>query len=247
MNIKCASWSDLKTAVSNRVLSLQYETSTALYYTYASDGLTTWTYNIKRDSGAEVTDFETNHKANANRPAVAKTDDGKPIVRSESRPIGCTTYFTSVGDDTGIGDGTELSWDFSNSTDDVPAPSGFSRKRIEFKFLDTVYLKEGTIYFHNAVKNSYIDIMVVCPNGQYYYDNDGDAKQATADTVINQYVFHHHIQGTVAMGDELNTESCSPAIPNNYKFWIEVTVPDTDTTSNGSVQLELYRTRTVVL
>lgn len=49
------------------------------------------------------------------------------------------------------------------------------------------------------------------------------------------------------MGDELNSETTSSAIPPNYKFWLEVTVPESDNLSNGWVEIELYRKRTVIL
>lgn len=177
-----------------------------------------------------------------------KSDDGKDIVRAESRPLNTTTIFVGKADNTGIGDGKELKWDFSNADDDISTPpSNCKQKRLEFKFLDDIYVKEGTIYFHNTKKGSYIDLYVVCPNGQYYYDNNGDLQQATEDTIVSHYVIHSFIQGDCPMGDELNTESCSSKIPSNYKFWLDITVPDTDSSSNGYVNLELYRERTVIL
>ena len=49
--------------------------------------------------------------------------DGRPIVRSDSRPIGTVTMFTMAGDTaSGIGDGHHLEWDFSN--DDNLVSSG---------------------------------------------------------------------------------------------------------------------------
>ena len=181
------------------------------------------------------------HKSNP------KSADGKDIIRAESRPIGTTTVFVGKGDDTGIGDGKELSWDFSNSNDEITPPSGYKRKRLEFKFLDDVYVKEGTVYHFESPKGCYIDFYVVCPAGQYYYDNAGDLQLAAVDTPISHYVVHTMIQGSTPMGDELNTETCSEKIPPNYKFWAEITTPDTDVVSNGCVNVEIYRERTIVL
>jgi len=140
-----------------------------------------------------------------------------------------------------------LEWDFSNSTDDITPPTGFKRKRIEWSFIDSVWLKEGTLFFHNASKGSYVDVKVVCPAGNYYYKNDGTPTYAEVDTVVSHYVNHYFFQGTCPMGDELNTETCSNEIPANYKFRIEVTVPDTDSTSNGYINFEMYRVRTEIL
>ena len=87
----------------------------------------------------------------------------------------------------------------------------------------------------------------MCPAGQYYVDNNKVPVQASVDTPIVHYVIRHPLQGTVPMGDELNTETCSDELPNNYKFWVEVTVPEADVISNGVISLELYRRRTTIL
>ena len=193
-------------------------------------------------------EFETSYKNSSNKPITPRDKDGKSYVRAEGKPIGKITCFCSQADSgTNIGDGKELNWDFLDTIDDIAAPAGFKRKRIEANFLDSIYLKDGTIYYHNVLKGSYIDFYVVCPIGEVYLDNNGAPKVAIVDTIISYYVIHHPIQGTVAMGDELNTETVSEEIPNNYKFWLDITVPDADIASNGSVSIELYRDRTVVL
>jgi hypothetical protein len=76
--------------------------------------------------------------------------DGRPIVRSDSRPVGYSTMFTMRGDTaSGIGDGKALFWDFSNDDDIVTegVPDGYKMKRIECNFSEPVYIKEGTNYF----------------------------------------------------------------------------------------------------
>ena len=86
-----------------------------------------------------------NHR-NVSAHKTPLSPDGKEVVRAESRPEDTTTCFTGIGDSAeGIGDGKEFSWDFSNDDDIVEAPSGMKRKRIEFKFLDSVWIKEGTL------------------------------------------------------------------------------------------------------
>jgi hypothetical protein len=242
-------WSDFKNLINSRYLSIQYEELSTKYNLYTADGIFIYHCVIIKDDtpNADQTDFENNYKAAANDAVEPHSEDRKTIVRSESRPLGHTTVFTCIGDDTDIGNGTPLQWDFSNSDDEVTAPEGYKRKRVEFKFLDAIHIKEGTIYFFDMKKGSYIDLYVVCPTGQYYLDNNGVPQQATEDTPVTHYVNHHFLFGDCPMGDELNTESCSAEIPNTYKFWIEVTVPDTDSTSHGSVSAEIYRSRTVIL
>ena len=243
-------WAELKSISSDRNLLLQYLDKDNKYTIWViNNGIFTYT-DIKKESpiNSDQTDFETNYKDQINIPIAPIDFEGKEIVRSESRPIGYNTFFTCAGDsDTVIGDGKELSWDFSNNNDDISAPTGFKRKSLEFSFLDSVYLKEGAIYWNNALKGSYIKIQVVCPQGYYYLDNNGSPVQAEEDTVIHIFANHHMFFGDCPMGDELNTEACSSEIPSYMKYCIEVTVPDTDIISNGHVSVELYRKRSVIL
>ncbi len=203
-------------------------------------------------SSAEMATLSGVVAAHQGDPYIIKAptmSDGRPIVRADSRPIGYATMFTMAGDTaSGIGDGKEILWDFSNNDDEVSAPSGYKRKRIEINFLDPIYIKEGTVYFHSAKKGSYVDFSVICPNGQYYKKRDGSLAQATEDTLITKYLNKHHFYGNCPMGDELNTESATEtALPSNYKLWIETTVPDSDNDSYGYGELEIYRERTCLL
>ncbi len=262
MNNINLTWTEFKNMVEKKKLKIQYEELDNLYKLFASEDGITYTAQIFKnidwlteapdwDWESDKTDFETNYKPNANEPIKLKSPDGKEKLLSLSRPENTTTFFTTSGDDTTnnlIGEGKRIEWDFSNTDDEVTAPTGYKRKRIEFKFIDPVWIKEGTVYFYNAKKGSYIDFFVVCPAGEYYYDNSGSLKQATEDTKITHWVVKHPMQDSVPMGDELNTEAATEnAVPTNYKFWVEVTVPDSDTDSNGVVELEMYRERTVVL
>lgn len=242
------SWTDFKALCATKGLNMQYTETPTEYSVWASENGDRYKAVIERgDSDPDETDFDTNYKSVCNQAIHPLSDDKKLIVRSESRPLNCTTVFTGVADNIGIGDGKVLTWDFSNTNDDVTPPTNYKRKRLEFSFIDTIYIKEGGIYYHNVQKGSYIDFYVVCPAGEYYIDNAGNTQLAGVDTVVNHFTIHHPMQGTVPMGDELNTESCSNAIPSTYKFWIEITVPDTDSSSNGALSLELYRSRTAVL
>lgn len=179
-------------------------------------------------------------------PAI--DEEGKMFVRAESRPLDCTTVFTNRGDSaTVIGAGKTIYWDFSNSDDIVTPPTGFKRKRIVFQFLDPVYIKDGALYFFNTLKGSYVDVWLVCPTGGYYQKNDGSVAQASVDTPIAHFLINQFMQGDCPMSDEFNSETRSLAIPTYMQFWAEITVPDTDSTSNGYMCLELFRLRTVVL
>jgi len=199
------------------------------------------------------------------KPKKYKSLDGRDLVRSDSRPKDYITNFTMRGDSlTGIGDGKILKWDFSNDDDDITAPTGYKRKRLEVGFSEKVYIKEGTLYFFETPHGAYVDMKIVCKTGGYYADPNGTIPgsvlgldpekmytQATADTPVIHYVNNHFIQGNVPMGDELNTEGASeeglPPQQYGYVIWVEITTPDTDSISNGCAELELYRPRTVLL
>jgi hypothetical protein len=183
--------------------------------------------------------------------------NGKPSIRSESRAENTSSYFTTRGDSASdLGDGIRLEWDFSNSdniiTEHAPSnisiPTNFKRKRVDISFKDVVWIKEGTVYFYNAIKGSFVDLYVICPTGHYYMDRNGTPQQATEDTIVEHYVNGHPIQESAPMGDELNTEAAAiNGAPAGYVFRVEVTVPDSDNNSNGYAELELYRSRSFLL
>jgi hypothetical protein len=116
------------------------------------------------------------------------------------------------------------------------------------QFIDPIRIKEGTIYFHNAPKGCYIDVWIVAKAGSGYYDNAGNLQPALVDTKYAHYVANHYIQGDCPMGDELNTETAmEDDFPPYYAIWVEITTPNTDSTSNGYASLELFRQRTVII
>lgn len=238
-------WADLKSEFLSKHFLINHKKIEKGYQIYVQDRNILWTSKVVTE--ADVIDFEENYKSESNKCMYA--DDGKEISRTESRPLDTTTYFTMAGDSANnIGDGNKLFWDFSNDDNIVEgAPEGYKKKRVEFRFIDIIYIKEGALYFHKALKGSYVNVCVVCPAGNYYLKNDGTPALATVDTIIARYTNNHYFQGDCPMGDELNTESCSGVIPTTMKFWIEVYVPVADVESNGYISMELYRRRTVVL
>jgi len=183
-----------------------------------------------------------------------KDQQGKLWVKAESRPLNCTTLFTTRGDVVGaspdIGEGPRMEWDASvpGEWTTVGAPTGYKRKVIDIQFCDSIWLKEGSVYYMGAKKGSRIDMEIVCPNGGYYIYL-GEVRQNTTgnDLVIEHYVNDLPIQGDVPMGDELNTETCSQELPNYLKFKLEVTIPESDVDSYGYAVMEIYRQRTVVI
>lgn len=177
---------------------------------------------------------------------------GKPLVVAVSRPVGFTTNFTMVGDGSEIGNGKEIYWDFSNDDDIIDSTAevevGYKMKRVKVKFADSIYVKEGGIYFHNALKKSYIEFYIVCPAGNYYINRDKSYGYAYTDTKVVGYVRKHFFAGSCPMGDELNTEACTESpIPPNYELWVEISVPEEDNESFGYGSLEIYRERSILL
>lgn len=193
-----------------------------------------------------------------------RMEDGRPIVRADTRPIDTETYFTMTGDGVGIGDGKHLEWDFSNDDDLYVGPevhSGMKCKKIELVFHCPVYLKDGTIYFFNALWGSYLEMDVIVPSGAYYPNPAGPIPasalglsgnqmyaQANGDVVYQRYVNKHHMKGDCPMGDELNAEGAAvSAVPPGWKVRGLIIVPENDTASQGYGSLEMYRCHTVLL
>jgi len=160
-------------------------------------------------------------------------NEGKIFTRAESRQTDKTTYFTCVGDDTGVGDGQDLEWDFSNSTNDVASPpSGYKQKKVVFKFSAPIQLKDGAIYWQNALKGSYLDVYIYHPTYEQY---------------VQHYVIKHRMLGSCVVGDELNTEAASEEISAGLEFHLFITVPDSTGYQDfhGHVSIEANRASTV--
>jgi len=182
--------------------------------------------------------------------------DGKETIRSDSRPPNFQTMFTMIDDsDNNIARGTPIFWDFSNNDEiitndstsivNMPIPNGYKRKRLIRSFNDDIYLKEGAIYFSDAVKGTFLDLFFICPEGEYYYDKDEQLYLAQNEIVVSHYLAHHMIFGTCNFGDELNAEGCQEcALPPNYKIYCDITVPESDVSSFGFASIELYRWKT---
>src|SRR3990172_12703936 len=152
----------------------RYNTLAAVEYLEFTDTYHIWMHNkgvvlesVLQKGTEEAIDFENGYK-----PYVSSEQnwDGKQVVISSSRPKNTETCFTTCGDDVVtplIGEGKRMAWDFSNTDDDISAPSGFKRKRLVVRFVDSIWIKQGTLYYFNTMKGSYGDMYIVCPAGQY--------------------------------------------------------------------------------
>lgn len=187
-------------------------------------------------------------------PPVPQDSEGKMFVRAESRPLDCTTYFTTAGDKTdapqAIGEGNRLEWDAADEdyvwVEDTA--NGVKRYTVDIQFIDPIWIKEGSVYWSDSMKDCYLDMYIVCPPGGYFIYL-GQVKQNTTgqDLIIEHYVNKHPIQGSWVGGDEMNTETCSQAMPTYLKIRMVMTVPIADVTSHGYVELETFRQRTVII
>lgn len=179
-----------------------------------------------------------------------RDSDNKLWVKSESRPLNCTTVFTCNGDTLGatpsIGTGPRMEWDAS--VDTFVTNGNFKSKVVEVQFCDSIWLKEGTIYYMGCMKGTKLNMELICPNGGYYMYM-GQVYQNTTghDIEVDHYVMNHPCQGDVPMGDELNTETCSQEMPNYLKIRMTITLPVADVLSYGYMEMEVYRQRSVVL
>ncbi len=193
-------------------------------------------------------------------------EDGRPIIRSDTRPLDSETFFTCSGDSIdNIGDGVHLRWDFSDSTSDIytgpEVPDGFKAKEILLSFHCPVYLKDGAIYFFDAPWGSYLEMDIVVPSGGYYPNPTGQIPssalglsgnilyaQASGNTRYQKYVNAHQIHGDCPMGDELNAEGAAVnAIPPGWYLRGLIFTPESDNASKGYASLEMYRCHTCLL
>jgi hypothetical protein len=226
-------WNQMKSFLASKKLLLQNIDSDDSYQLIAFDGPLCYECTILKVSPVsnEQMEFESSYKSGTNKNLVPIDEYGKLHTRAESRPPDRTTQFTTRGDSTTLGrnKGKRLDFDFENMTDDVEAPQGFKRKRMDISFIEVIRIKEGTFYFHNAPKGSYFDVYIYHPN--------------SAVGQLEHYVVEHPAQGSVPMGDEINTEAASGEIPAGLILRLEVTTPSAvnEPFFNGCVEIEVYR------
>lgn len=200
--------------------------------------------------------------------------DGRPLVRAETRPLDTSTYFTMASDTaSGIGNGTELRWDFSDP-ENYPTmsggevcscgfvvPMGHKAIIIDLYYLDPVYFKDGTIYHFDSPWGQYCHMVIVVPAGNYYPNDHGNIpaaalglagtqmySYATTDTAYYKYINKHFMYGSCPMGDELNAEGCMiDPLPKGWFVRGIIVTPEDDNVSKGFGEYEMYRHRSVIL
>jgi hypothetical protein len=197
-----------------------------------------------------------------------RTVDGKPIVRSDTRPTGTQTYFTMTGDDmqAGIlGSGEEMRWDFSNSDnvydpDDFENPiilaSGVKAKYLEMKFTSPAYLKDGALFFFDAPWGAYASMYIVVPSGTYYPHPDGEITASalglsgntmyaysTKKVFYASYLNKHFMYKDCARGVSMDAEGSQiDPVPSGWMIAGLVCCPEEDTLFKGFGLIEMYRT-----
>lgn len=186
---------------------------------------------------------------------------GRWVVRADSRKKGFETVFTGRGDsdDGKYGEGTWFKWDFSAPSSDsrwISAPEGYKAQRIEWRFVDWVLLKEGAIYSFNMPKDSYVNMFVYVRPGDYYIhktiSKTGDVtevpKVAEETTIISRWISYLSMEGTIEVGDELNTESAMEKPTPDSAIWAaDFYVPEVENweQAHGHWTLEIYRYKSV--
>ncbi len=215
------------------------------------------------DTTGLLTIIVKSHNGHPDTEPVAPTmDDGRPIVRADSRPFGFQTYYTMAGDDStaGIGYGQEMVWDFSNSDNIVTGDhvqTGMKCKEFMLTFLCPVYTKDGALYFFDAPWGCYLMMDIAIPPGQWYPNPAGPvtgeqlgmvgdtskyANTGTEWVSHTSYLMRYRIHGSCPMGDELNAEgSAVNPIPIGWAVRGRIYTPDTDNVSKGFAELEMHR------
>jgi hypothetical protein len=186
------------------------------------------------------------------QPIQPLDQDDKPYVRSEPRPLNCTTIFTGSGDTlnpASIGTGPRIVWDsaISGEFTSEGAPPGFMQKIIDLVFCDTVYMRGGYV-FSNCEVEDYLDLYIMCPNGYPYMKNDGTPAINTTGSPIA--IEHSVVRFPLNTGNSsvfLDSQTASGGIPSGYIARAVITIPETDVDCKGSAILMMYRPRTVVL
>lgn len=196
-----------------------------------------------------------------------KMDDGRSIVRADTRPLGTKTYFTMTGDDlqTGeLGAGDQMRWDFSND-DDTYDPNNFENPRVlasgikakymEMEFTNPVYLKDGALFFFDAPWGAYVSMYIVVPSGTYYPHPEGTISASdlglsgntmyaysTKKVFYASYLNKHFVYKDCSRGVDLDAEGAQvEPVPSGWLIAGLVCCPEDNNTFKGFGLIEMYR------
>lgn len=189
--------------------------------------------------------------------------DGTEKVFTSPRQEGTFLYFTSRGDNkiTGVrGKGQKLILDSS-------IPYVNNKKVVEASFIDNIFIKDGIIFWDNAMIGDNITLEVVLPANTPYPFNSGNAEiingvptyitdsptpnetwigsylLSPVDTVLVRFVNEFHILGSNHVGLVLESSDTAEVSKElKIRFTLE-------SQSNSDItimfNLELYRSKTV--
>jgi len=151
------SWTDFKNEISSRSIIPQWQLDRSGFYSICgNDGYIKFLCKLDSDDtgNADLIDFENNYKDDWNKQLEFHDNGGMQQFVSSPRPPGMTTYYTSNGDNLGVGDGNELKFHLL-ATD--------AQKQVDLVFNEDVYLKDGFINTENAPFGATFELEVVHP------------------------------------------------------------------------------------
>lgn len=155
------SWSEFKSLVIvSKNLNYQYKEDNASYEIYASEDVFVWNVRLLKDGGSDVSDWESNYKANGNKPIKPVDVDGRVLTHSTARKRGLFTYFTSSGD--GVADESVIGGN-GTSLEYHHAVSGNSSEVMYIDFntiANETYMNSGWMIWKDAL-NDKISLEIV--------------------------------------------------------------------------------------
>jgi len=87
-NVNVSSWAAWKSLVLAKGMLPQYIESSDRYDLFAIEANISWEFNILKDGGADVTEFEVSYKSTYNKPLEVKAGPGRPTrVAASPQPI----------------------------------------------------------------------------------------------------------------------------------------------------------------
>jgi|WetSurMetagenome_2_1015567.scaffolds.fasta_scaffold94745_1 hypothetical protein len=142
-------WTAFKALVASKKLLIQYDESSNDYKLYAIEGgAFIWATTLNKDSGTDVTDFETNFKPTANAPIENKADTGRPErIAPSPQPNNTTEKWK----------GFHLEIAANETT-----------KTVDISFDSDIYLKGGLLYSDDCDCEDYVKADVVAKANPAY-------------------------------------------------------------------------------
>jgi hypothetical protein len=148
--MEATSWTNFKGLVSSKALLIQYSDAGNFYEIFASEaGVFLWHITLPKDSGTDVTDFETNFKPTANQPIEVKAGSGRPLrVVNSPQPIGTREHWKGY---------------------QIIIPEGQQSGYVDVSFSAPTYVKGGLIYSADVDDDDSVtvDVLLVANDAPY--------------------------------------------------------------------------------